>query len=159
LQQLATAANPRYRPIWSEWTIGETWRVLTQKHVDDALRSGRSIEWALLRRQANAMMRRLLPVMAMESIAGRDELPQPWPELTDPDDAPVWATAALAGARYVISHNTRHFPPLIDGRHAYAGVEYLTTVEFVEDVLGLDLPTVYNGPLPSANLIRSRRRP
>jgi hypothetical protein len=28
------------------------------------------------------------------------------------------------------------FPPLVQGRHIYRGIEYLTAIEFVEDVLG-----------------------
>ncbi len=31
LQALAYGPNPRYQPVWSEWIIGETWRVLTDR--------------------------------------------------------------------------------------------------------------------------------
>lgn len=105
------------------------------------------------------MMRRFLPVMTIASLSRREQLPAPWPGLSDPDDAPVWATARLAGAQYVVSHNTRHFPPLDQGKHLYEGVEYLTAIEFVEDVLGADAEAAYGPLLPSGDLVRSRRHP
>jgi hypothetical protein len=74
--------------------------------------------------------------------------PEPWPELTDADDMPIWQTATVAGARYVVSHNAADFPPLVQGRHTYRGVEYLTAIEFVEDVLGKSATEIYAGPLP-----------
>ena len=33
LQLLASGAAPRYQPVWSEWIIAETWRVLTDRLV------------------------------------------------------------------------------------------------------------------------------
>lgn len=105
------------------------------------------------------MMRYFLPVMMMVSISGHDNLPTPWPELADPDDGPVWATAHLAGAHFVVSHNTRDFPPLVNGMHIYQSIEYLTAVEFIESVLSVDLAIAYKGPLPSSsNIIRSQRQ-
>jgi hypothetical protein len=57
----------------------------------------------------------------------------------------------------VISNNTRHFPPLVSGRHIYGGVEYVTAIEFIEDVLGMDAAAVYERPLPGGAQLRSRR--
>lgn len=92
------------------------------------------------------MMRYFLPVMSMVSLTGREELPEPWSQLTDQDDAPVWATAQLGGAAFVVSHNTRHFPPLASGKHVYQGIEYLTAVEFIEEILGREVGEVYVVP-------------
>ena len=104
------------------------------------------------------MMWYLLPVMTMVSLARRRELPAPWPGLADPNDAPIWATARIAAARYVISHNTRDFPPIDQGRHIYDSIEYLTTAEFVEEVLEADVAVAYGEALPPGYLVRSRRR-
>ena len=41
-----------------------------------------------------------------------------------------------ARAQYVVSHNLADFPPLAQSRHQYDGVEHLTAIEFVQDVLG-----------------------
>ncbi len=159
LQRLALEPNRRYQPVWSEWIIAETWRVLTRERVEAAGRSRQSVDWRNLGDQANEMMWYLLRVMTMVPLARRGPLPAPWPGLTDPNDGPIWATASLGGADYVVSHNTRHFPPPEDGRHVYEGIEYLTTVEFVEEVLGADIPTTYGEPLTRADPVRSRRRP
>jgi hypothetical protein len=40
LQQLSSAPNPLYQHAWSEWIIAETWRVLTRKRVEAAVRAG-----------------------------------------------------------------------------------------------------------------------
>jgi hypothetical protein len=37
----------------------------------------------------------------------------------------------VAGAQYVVGKNTRHLLPLLDGRHGYQGVEYMTDIEFI----------------------------
>jgi hypothetical protein len=104
------------------------------------------------------MLRYLLPVMHFVSLRGYAG-PAPWPALPDPDDVPIWETAVVAGAQFVVSLNTRHFPPLTQGRHAYGGVEYLTAIEFVEDVLGESAAAVNGGPLPAGAQVRSRRVP
>ncbi len=101
-------------------------------------------------------MRFLVAVMRLYSLRGYAG-PDPWPELTDRDDAPIWQTAVIAGAQYVVSNNTRHFPPLVDGRHVYHGVEYVTAIEFIEDVLGLNAATFYERPLPGGAHLRSQR--
>jgi hypothetical protein len=159
LQRLAVEPLRRYQPTWSEWIIAETWRVLVRNRVERAGRAGQAPNRNLLHRQANEMMWYLLDAMSMTSLAGRRPLPEPWPSLNDPDDAPIWATAQLAGAQFVISHDTRHYPPVVGGRHVYQGIEYVTTVEFVEDVLGLELTSIYGEPLPSRNIVRSGRIP
>ena len=162
LQALAHGPDRRYQPVWSEWIIGETWRVLT----DRLARSG--VARSVIAAQANEMMRHLLPVMQLVSVA---TLPANAPSspLTDPNDAPVWATALVAQAHFVVSHNTAHFPaPIheevaIEGRryvlerHRHTGVEFLTAVEFIQDVLGEDPAAILGEPVPQHGLVRSRR--
>ena len=104
------------------------------------------------------MLRHLLEVMRLHTVRAAVGL-DPWPSLTDRDDEPVWRTAVVAGARYVVSNNTRHFPPLAAGRPAHGGVEYVTAIEFVEDVLGFSAEAVAGHPLPAGAPIRSARRP
>jgi hypothetical protein len=102
------------------------------------------------------MLRRLLQVMQCVSLYGIVGA-TPWPGLRDAEDVPIWTTAVAAGAQYVISHNTTDFPPLVEGRHVYRGIEYLTAIEFIEDVLGLDIEELYGRPLPAGGSVRSRR--
>lgn len=144
-------------PLWSEWIIAETWRVLAWRWLE---RAGRidAVEWRALTLSANRMLRRLLPIMRLVSL--RDYAgPAPWPSLRDEDDVPIWATAVVGGARYVVSHNPRDFPPLVEGRHVYRGIEYLTAIEFVEDVLGEDAAAILTSPLPAGAIVRSGRTP
>ena len=93
------------------------------------------------------MWRHLLTVMRVVSIAA-PSVTLPQSPLRDADDAPIWTTAVVSGAQYVISHNTRDFPPLVRSvetiggqqrtiqRHIYQGTEFLTAIEFIQDVLG-----------------------
>jgi hypothetical protein len=140
----------------------ETWRVLTLRLVaEGATASTISI-------QANAMLNHLLPVMRLVSVARLPATLPPSP-LGDPNDALVWATAIVADAQFVVSHNTRHFPDLVDDtaiiggrqcrrqRHLARGVESLTAIEFIEDVLGADATGVFGTSLPERGVIRSRR--
>lgn len=155
LQRLAAAPDSPYSPVWSEWIIAETWRVLTWRWLAQAARSDQA-EWRALSRAANRMLRQLLHVMRLVSLQGYAG-PEPWSGLRDEEDAPIWQTAVVAGAQYVVSHNLRDFPPLVQGRHVYRGVEYLTAIEFVEDVLGENAVELYGAPLPRGALIRSGR--
>lgn len=156
LQRLAARLDAPYVPVWSEWIIAETWRVLTWQWVARAKRND-AAELRSLARAANDMLRYLVPVMRLVSL--RDYAgPGAWPELADAEDVPLWQTAIISGAAHVISHNVVDFPPLVQGRHIYAGVEYLTVVEFVEDVLGIDLAEVWDMPLPRGGPLRSRRK-
>lgn len=102
------------------------------------------------------MLNFLLPVMQMASLHGYRGS-DPWPELIDPNDIPIWDTATAASARYIISHNTNDFPPLVNGRHVWRGIEYLTAIEFIEDILGVDITLLTTAPLTPAMLLRSRR--
>jgi len=155
LVRMAERRDAPFSPVWSEWIIGETWRVLTSQWLARATGVD-AVQRRSLARTANQMMRYLIPVMILVSLRGYAG-PEPWPQLPDPDDAPLWETAVVAGARYVISHNVRHFPPLVQGRYVYQGVEYLTAVEFVEDLLGESAAVLFGGPVPAGGTVRSRR--
>jgi hypothetical protein len=100
----------------------------------------------------------LLPDMRLVSLRNYTG-PGAWAGLSDPDDVPIWQTAVVAGAQYVVSQNTRHFPPLVRGRHVHDGVEYLTAIEFIEDVLGEDVAQLRGTALPLAARLRSGRAP
>lgn len=102
------------------------------------------------------MMRYLLLVMRHASLHGYSG-PAPWPSMRDVNDIPVWDTATASGARYVISHNTTDFPPLVNGRHLWQDIEYLTAIEFIEDILGEDIVALTTVPLTPGMLLRSRR--
>lgn len=90
------------------------------------------------------------------------------PPIIDPNDLPIWTTAVLANARYIVSDNTRDFPPLVeeravtDGRacllaqHRYAGIEWLTAIEFIQDVLGENPEDILGRALPPSRIVRSR---
>ena len=88
------------------------------------------------------MLQDLLPVMRPVALH-QYVRPPPWPSLADPDGEPIWATAVLGQAQYVVSDNTTDFPPFVDLRshsaarsvHLYNDIEYLTAIEFIEDVL------------------------
>jgi predicted nucleic acid-binding protein len=162
LLALAAAPSVLYQPVWSEWTMTETWRVLTQRMVR------RGVGSKAISDQANAMLLHMLPIMRLVSIAHAQPAALQSP-LRDPNDALVWATAVVAGAQYVISHNTRHFPPLVEEplilegrryrlrRHVAQGIEFLTALEFIEDILGVDTTTILNESLPEHGVIRSHR--
>lgn len=157
LQRLAARPDPPYLPAWSEWIIAETWRTLAWRWLHRAAHPD-EFEWTSLTRAANQMLRYLLPVMRLVSLreyAG----PGPWPELTDEDDVPIWRTAIVARADYVVSHDVGDFPPLVQHRHVYGGVEYLTAIEFVEDVLNEDAAQVYGASHPLGAAVRSQRVP
>ena len=155
LQQLAAGGAPAYQPVWSEWIIAETWRTLALQWLTQAGQPP-GFAWPSLTRSANEMLRFLLPVMRLVTLkeyAG----PDPWPGLTDRNDVPIWQTAVISQANYVISQNTRDFPPLVQGRHQFGGIEYLTAIEFIEDVLGENAARLYRRTLPLAASLRSGR--
>jgi hypothetical protein len=157
LQRFAVRPNRPYVPVWSEWIIAETWRVLAWQWI---VRSGRTNqeEWRALARAVNEMLRCLLPVVRLVSLRAYAG-PDPWSELTDRDDVPLRQTAQVAGALYVVSHDVADFPPLVQGHHVYANVEYLTAIEFIEDVLGSNAVEILDSPLPSGAVVRSGRAP
>jgi hypothetical protein len=163
LQRLAATDPPRFDAVWSTAIIGETWRVLTEQRLQAGDAS------TLIGRDAHEMWARLDPVLRVAECWRRPPGAPPSP-LRDPRDEHLWNAAVNAGAGYVVSHNTRHFPPAVHvtvpaaggpvqaRRHLYHDVEFLTAIEFVEGVLDEDAAALYGRPLP-AGVVRSRRSP
>jgi hypothetical protein len=115
-----------YTPIWSDWIVAETWRILTIKWIVRQKRDP-----AHLSRPAKQMMRAMSPyfglVRSLPAVGAGS-----WPSLGDPDDVPVWNTAVAAGADVVVSNNMKDFPPPdVSGRNVWDRIEYLTSQQFL----------------------------
>jgi hypothetical protein len=124
-----------FTAIWSPRIIAELNRVLAWRWITD--RTGNDLSRANEQRCSQAatiMMTWLLPVF--EVVTPLPPYPQPWPTLKDSGDYPIWAAAVIGNARFVISENTRHFPPRqADGRYAYQGIEYVQGQAFLDRLL------------------------
>jgi hypothetical protein len=133
LQQASDAGL--YIPIWSPWIVAELNRVLVWRWIKDAPppRLANDLSDASERRcslMAQRMMTFLLSTF--EVVSPVPPYPQAWPQLTDVGDYPIWAAAVVGQARYIVSENTRHYPPRQDnGLHVYQGVEYLPARSFL----------------------------
>lgn len=127
-----------FTALWSPWVIAELNRVLAWRWIKapppDKPRG--DLSDANERRcgeMANLMMEWLLP--SFEVITPLPPYPPPGESLSDKWDHPIWATAVVGHAQYVISENTRHYPPRqADGRHLYQGVEYLRARAFLDSL-------------------------
>jgi hypothetical protein len=162
LQTIADRPSPPYHPVWSEWIIAETWRVLTWRWAQ------RGLAWDDLSASANSTLRYLIKVIRLESLYGA-AIPGIPPPSIEPNDLPVWITAVLADARYIVSDNTRDFPPLIEeraivdgrarllSRHRLGGIEWITAIEFIQDILEENPEDILGRPLPPSGIVRSRR--
>ncbi len=117
-----------FTALWSPWIVAELHRVLTwdwiRRHGASRISERRCSE------AAKQMMSYLL--LSFETVSPVPPYPSPWAGLADVWDHPIWAAAKVGQAHYVISENTRHYPPRqADGRHVYEGVEYLTGRAFL----------------------------
>lgn len=158
LRRLATGQPASIRGIWSREIARELWRTFSAWGV------ARGLAPEQAQHQAGAT---LYPLQQVLILVDGDHRPPgaPASPLPDPDDAHLWNAALNGGAAYIVSHNTRHFPPAeqIDtagesvSRHLSHGIEFLTAIEFIEDVLGFDAATLYGAPLPAGGLVRSDR--
>lgn len=128
LQQAAQLGA--YTAIWSPWIIAELNRVLVWRWIKSppAGMPDGDLSDANERRCSEAaklMMQWLLP--SFEVVSPLPPYPPAWETLTDQWDHPIWATAKLGQAQYVVSENSHDYPPRqADGRHIYEGIEYLS---------------------------------
>ena len=133
LQELALEGA--FTALWSPWIIAELNRVLVWQWITE--RTGGDLTRSNQRhcsQAAKTMMALLLA--AFDVVNPRPPYPVAWEQLTDADDHPVWAAAVEGGARYVVSNNTRDYPPRqADGRYSYQGIEYVSGDDFLTLVL------------------------
>jgi len=121
LQQ--AAAFGAFTAVWSSWIIAELNRVLVWRWIKDPPPTHPPGDISFVNENrcsdsAKKMMELLLPVFAV--VTPLPPYPPAWEKLTDRWDEPIWATAKIGGAQYVVSENTRHYPPRQpDGRHVH----------------------------------------
>jgi hypothetical protein len=103
------------------------------------------------------MLMALLQVMTFVSIV--PPFDAAWAGIADAGDLPIWSAAGRAGARFIVSHNLRDFPPRdADGICAFSGIEFITVENLVREILGLDLDIVAPVPIPATGHIVHLRR-
>lgn len=158
LLRLARRQPVGFRGIWSREIARELWRTFE-------VRDGRrGITPEQVRYGAAAAIYPLRQVFVMVAAESRPSL-TPTSPLPDSDDAHLWNAALNAGAAYIVSNNTHHFPPPIpqreEGKHVLRhhvhGVEFVTAIEFIEDILGLDAAALYGASIPRGGIVRSAR--
>lgn len=156
LSILAATRPVLYTPIWCEWIIAETWRVLTVQRLR-RLPAMTADDERQLSASANTMLTALLHVMSFVTVVPPFDLA--WAGATDAEDLPIWSAAVRSGAQFVVSHNLRDFPSRnADGLCAYDGIEFITAANFVADILGQDLDTVAPMPIPPTGHMAHQRR-
>lgn len=114
-----------YEIIWSAFLISEVVRVRTEM----AIRNGQDRE--IYRSRINRFVHEvagLADIVDYTLVEGGSYAS--W--LKDPDDEPLLATALIGGAQFVVSWNTRDFPPT----SVYAGVRYLIPPAFFAEIYG-----------------------
>jgi predicted nucleic acid-binding protein len=154
LSRFASDNDRRVQAIWSREIMRDLWRTVVERGV------ARGHTFATAQNEAAALFAPLGRALSLADGSTRslDVLPSPF---RDPNDEHLWNAAVNAGAGYIVSHNTRDFPPLVavpagGRRHLYGGIEFLTAIEFIEGVLGEDAATLYGRALPQG-IVRSGR--
>jgi predicted nucleic acid-binding protein len=120
--ELVFLASKRvYTMVWSSFLIAE----LTRLRTEWAVKRGLDREW--YRERINALIHELSRIATTVNYTRLDGGNyQTW--LRDPDDEPLLATALVGRARYIVSHNTKDFPP----GGVFAGIEYMTPDAFLD---------------------------
>lgn len=148
LQNLALQGA--FTGIWSPPIIGELYRVLTWRAIEAGATplEGSTGKRAMRCDLSNAVYHRLslasqrmmdhfLANPHWELVNPRPPYPQAWESLTDDWDLPIWATAVLGQAQYVVSDNTDDYPPPNEqGHYIYGGIEYLSGQDFIARLIG-----------------------
>lgn len=109
-----------YTLLWSAFLIAELVRIRTEW----AIKQGQ--DRAVYRERINRFVEEVSRVAVLIDYT-RLEGGTYGEWLTDPDDEPLLATALVGRAPYVVSWNTRDFPP----GGLYAGVQYVTPPRFL----------------------------
>lgn len=124
------ALTGAFTALWSPWIIAELNRVLTWRWIDH---TGQDLSQANRTRCADAAKTMMdLLLATFELVDPRPPYPPAWETLTDQRDYPIWATAVVGGAQYVVSDNTHDYPPRgSDGRHVYRDIEYISGADFL----------------------------
>jgi hypothetical protein len=156
LATLAAAQPVLYVPVWCEWIIAETWRVLTVQRLR-RLTAVTAADERHLTASANTMLTALLQVMTFVSVV--PPFDAAWTGLADTNDLPIWSAALRSDAQFIVSHNVRDFPPRdANGLCAYGGIEFVTVESFVSEILKLDLAEVAPWPIPATGRVAHQRR-
>lgn len=132
LQQLAELGL--YQAVWSSWIVAELNRILTIRWLESNDCDLSASACRALSTAAKDMMRIMLGTFVLvDPPLPHDE---PWEGLPDVDDAPIWGAAVASSSQFVVSEDTKHFPPAdAEGRHRYHGVEYLGARDFIKFLL------------------------
>lgn len=111
-QLVLLAANGRYQLIWSQFIADE----LQRKMIE--------LGWNPHKAQALlSIVAEIAELVDHREITGGNY--DRW--LFDVDDFPIMATALAGGAEYIVTWNTRDFPP----KRRFAGVTILTPDAFI----------------------------
>jgi hypothetical protein len=127
------AADGLFVGLWSPWIIAELNRVLAWRWM--RTHGGSSSSEKACGDAAKIMMELLLPTF--ELVAPLPPYPPAWHTLSGSYDYPIWAAAVVGKAGYVVSEDTRHYPPRqVDGRHVYQGIEDISARSFLSMIVG-----------------------
>lgn len=118
---LYLAGKRAYTLVCSPFIIGEVVRIRVEKAI--AHNQERSLYRTRINNYVNEITRRA--EMVNHTLLDGGDYTR-W--LHDPDDEPVLATALVGKARYIVSLNTKDFPP----NGSFAGVHYMTPAKFLE---------------------------
>ncbi|MBV8642864.1 MAG: PIN domain-containing protein [Candidatus Eremiobacteraeota bacterium] len=127
-RQLVSAVNEgRFDGVWSPHVIAELNRVLTIRWLREHGSGVASLRD--LSQSAKKMMAFLFVVLRLVDTSRTDA---PTIDLRDADDYHLVHAARLGRAAFVVSANTRDFPPPgRDGRRSYDGIEFIEPAPFL----------------------------
>jgi predicted nucleic acid-binding protein len=127
----------RFDGVWSPHVIGELYRVLTIRWLRTHGFDTTSL--AELSRASKAMMDVLL--VALRLVDTGPNAGEALTVLDDADDYHLIRAARLAGASFVVSANTRDFPPKnAQGRHVFEDIEFIECAPFLARIGAHEAP-------------------